>query len=73
MRGVTGRRAIALALACARSRPGLHTVWAVVADANVASRRVLEINQFQMVGTRGADERGDRALLYELKLDAPAA
>jgi len=66
-RGV-GRRAIALALTWARVRPELRTVWAVVADANLASRRVLEVNQFRLVGERGIDERGDRALLYEVDI-----
>jgi RimJ/RimL family protein N-acetyltransferase len=68
-----GRRAIALALGWARDHPGLRTVWAVVAEANLASQRVLEINQFRMVGSRGIDERGDLALLYELELHAAAA
>jgi ribosomal-protein-serine acetyltransferase len=69
-RGV-GRQAIALALTWARTQPGLRVVWAVVADANLASRRVLEVNHFQLVGERGIDERGDVALLYELELHAP--
>src|SRR5215831_9514491 len=68
-----GRRAIALALSWARDHPGLRTVWAVVAEANLASQRVLEINQFRKVGTRGIDERGDSTLLFELELQAPAA
>ena len=68
-----GRRAIALALTWARNHPGLRTIWAVVADANLASRRVLEVNQFQLVGARGTDERGDLALLYELELHSPTA
>ena len=65
-----GRQAIEQLLAWARMRPALHVLWAVVADANVASRRVLEINGFRLVEARGADERGDRALIYELELDA---
>jgi RimJ/RimL family protein N-acetyltransferase len=71
-RGV-GRRAIALAVARARAMPGLRVVWAAVAEANRASRRVLEANQFRLVGTRGMDERGDTALRYELDLREPAA
>lgn len=66
-RGI-GRQAIALALAWARTRPSLRVVWAVVAEANQASRRVLELNQFKPVGSRGVDERGDVALLYEREL-----
>ncbi len=58
-----GRGAVALALAWARTKPGLRTVWALVADANLASRRVLEINGF----------RGDAALLYEVELHPTAA
>ena len=71
-RGI-GRRAIELALAWARTRPGLRVICAVVADANLASRRVLEINRFRLVGTRGVDERGDTALLYEVELNSQAA
>lgn len=66
-RGI-GRRAIALALAWARTWPGLRIVWAVVGDANLASRRVLDVNHFRLVGSRGIDERGDIALVYELEL-----
>ena len=66
-RGI-GRRAVALALEWARAQPQLRLVWAVAADANLASRRVLEVNQFQFVGSRRVDERGDVALLYELEL-----
>ena len=68
-----GRRAIALSLSWARDHPGLRTVWAVVAEPNLASQRVLEINQFRKVDTRGIDERGDLVLLYEFELHAPAA
>ena len=68
-----GRRAIELALTWARARRSLRVIWAVVADANLASRRVLEANQFQLVGSRGIDERGDLALLYELELHRPSA
>jgi hypothetical protein len=52
----------------ARRRPALRTIWAVVAEPNRASRRVLEVNGFRLVGTRGVDERGDAALIYELEL-----
>ena len=68
-----GRRAIALALDWARTQAALRLVWAVVAEANVASRRVLELNRFRLVGSRGVDERGDNALLYELELQPAAA
>ena len=68
-----GRRAVSLALAWARTLPGLRIVWAVVADANLPSRRVLEVNGFRHVGTRGTDERGDTALLYEVELHPTAA
>lgn len=71
-RGI-GRRAIELVLAWARTRPGLRVIWAVVADANVASRRVLEVNRFRLVSSHGVDERGDTALLYEVELNSLAA
>ena len=68
-----GRQAIALALDWARAQPRLHFVWAVVAEANLPSRRVLEANRFHLIGARGTDERGDLALLYELELRSAAA
>ena len=70
-RGI-GRQAVEQAIAWARTQPQLRVVWAVVADANVASRRVLAVNHFRLVATRGIDERGDAALIYELDLH-PAA
>jgi RimJ/RimL family protein N-acetyltransferase len=66
-RGI-GRRAVGLALDWARAQGRLRVVWAVVADANLASRRVLEVNGFRLVGTQGVDERGDTELLYERDL-----
>ncbi|HEX4684986.1 MAG TPA: GNAT family N-acetyltransferase [Gemmatimonadaceae bacterium] len=66
-RGI-GRQAIALALDWARAQPHILVVWAVAADANLPSRRVLEANHFHFVGSGGVDERGDLALLYELEL-----
>lgn len=71
-RGI-GRRAVELALAWVRTRPRIRVIWAVVAEANLASRRVLEVNRFRLVDTRGVDERGDMELLYEVDLDATAA
>ena len=68
-----GRQAVSRALAWARTKPDLRIVWAVVADANRASRRVLEVNGFRLVGTRGIDERGDIGLLYEVELHPTAA
>lgn len=67
-----GRRAVGLALDWARTQHDIETVWAIVAEGNLASRRVLEVNGFRHVGTRGFDERGDRALLYEVSLDPGA-
>ena len=68
-----GRQAIALALDWARGHTGVRVVWAVVADGNGPSRRVLELNRFRLVGSRGLDERSDNALLYELDLRPAAA
>jgi RimJ/RimL family protein N-acetyltransferase len=70
---VIGRQAVAFALDWAQARTTVSVVWAVVADANLASRRVLEANRFSLVGPRGADERNDLALLYELELRPPVA
>src|SRR5215510_9466224 len=66
-RGV-GRQAVEWVIAWARTQPRLHVLWAVVAEVNAASRRVLEVNHCRLVATRGIDERGDLALLYELDL-----
>lgn len=71
-RGI-GRRAIAQALAWAREQSTIQIVWALVAEANVPSRRVLEANAFRAVGARGTDERGDTQLVYELDLRTPTA
>jgi RimJ/RimL family protein N-acetyltransferase len=71
-RGI-GRQAIALALDWARWQPAFRLIWAVVAEPNRASRRVLEVNGFRLVGPRGVDERGDTALIYELDLLALSA
>lgn len=71
-RGI-GRHAVERALAWARTQPDLYTVWAVVADVNLASRRVLDLNGFRRTDVRGIDERGDTALIYELDLRGPSA
>ncbi len=67
-----GRQAIALAIARAQTQPAFKVAWAVVADANRASRRVLEVNGFRLIGARGLDERGDTALLYERTMKTPS-
>jgi len=46
---------------------------AIVADANVASGRVLEVDGFHVAETRGRDERGDELLIYELELRPSSA
>jgi ribosomal-protein-serine acetyltransferase len=63
-----GRRAIKQALAWARRETRIRIIWALVAEANVPSRRVLEANGFRAVDSREVDERGDRPLVYELEL-----
>ena len=63
-----GRKAVEQVVAWARGQEKLATLWAVVAEANAPSRRVLEINGFRQVGTRPMDERGDVQLVYELEL-----
>lgn len=66
-----GRQAVAHVIAWARRQENIATLWALVAEANVASRRVLEINGFREVERRGWDERGDLQLVYELPLGSP--
>jgi len=63
-----GRQAIDQVVAWARNNTAIATLWAIVADANVASRRVLEVNGFRSAEMRGRDERGDLQLIYELEL-----
>ena len=66
-RGV-GRQAVGEVVTWARGQTNVTILWALVAEANIASRRVLEINGFREVGARDTDERGDRPLVYELEL-----
>ena len=66
-----GTRAIAEALDWARGQSRIHVVWALVAETNDRSRRVLESNGFRVVGTRERDERGDVPLVYDTELCAP--
>ena len=69
-----GRQAVEHVVTWARGQGDIATLWALVADANLPSRRVLEVNGFREVGSRGTDERGDRQLVYELELGSrPAA
>ena len=65
-----GRQALAAIIQLARGRLDITTLWAVVADANVPSRRILEVNGFHETDSRGRDERGDLALIYELDVRA---
>ena len=68
-RGI-GRRAIAHALDWAREHSTIQIAWAIVAEQNEPSRRVLEANGLRVAGARGVDERGDTQLIYELNLRA---
>jgi ribosomal-protein-serine acetyltransferase len=68
--GGLGTRAVADAVAWAHTQSRLRVIWALVADTNERSRRVLETNGFCVAGTRERDERGDVPLVYELELRA---
>jgi RimJ/RimL family protein N-acetyltransferase len=68
-----GKRAVGQALAWARDRLRPRVIWALVAEANTPSRRVLEANGFHVAGAREVDERGDVPLVYEVELDMDAA
>lgn len=64
-----GTRAIRDALDWARAETQIDMVWAIVAEPNAASRRVLERNGFRLA--RVADDKsvsGDQQLIYELSL-----
>jgi RimJ/RimL family protein N-acetyltransferase len=65
-----GTRAVAEALDWARGQSRLQVIWALVAETNEHSRRVLEANGFRVIGTREQDERGDVPLVYEVELRA---
>jgi ribosomal-protein-serine acetyltransferase len=73
----TGRgvatRAVEQVLGWARTQTGIRLVWALVAEANERSRRVVESNGFRVAGVRERDERGDVPLVYELEVRAPTA
>ena len=64
----TGRgvatRAVAQTLDWARAHSDIRVVWALVAEANVASRRVLEANGFRLTETRQLPALG-RHQVYE--------
>ena len=66
-RGVA-RQAVADVLTWARFNTGIRVVWALVAETNAGSRRVVEANGFTVVGRRERDERGDVPLIYETEL-----
>jgi RimJ/RimL family protein N-acetyltransferase len=68
-----GRRAVEQVVAWVRARGDVTTIWALVAEANLASRRILELNDFRVASTGGPDERGDVVLTYELRLPARPA
>jgi RimJ/RimL family protein N-acetyltransferase len=64
-----GTRAVREAIEWGRKEPRIGTVWAVVAEPNRASQRVLERNGFQ--ATHFSTEpsvAGDRQWIYELPL-----
>jgi RimJ/RimL family protein N-acetyltransferase len=59
------RRSVEDVLGWARKNTLIDVVWAVVAEENGPSRRVLEANAFTLVRQCPIDERGDRPLIYE--------
>ena len=65
-----GTRAVAEVLLWARRQSRLRVIWALVAEGNRPSRRVLEGNGFTVVDRRAPDERGDVPLVYEVELRA---
>jgi RimJ/RimL family protein N-acetyltransferase len=71
-RGVASR-SVAQALSWARADPRIQVVWAMVAEGNAASRRVVEKHGFSIAGRRPLDERGDVPLIYETSLRRPPA
>jgi len=68
-RGI-GKQAIRDALSWARRHTDIRLVWAIVAEPNVMSRRVLEANGFQVARKTAESHTGDPQLIYELALGA---
>lgn len=70
----TGRglatRAVRDALAWAQANPQIKLVWAIVAEPNAASRRVLEANRFHISRNSEPGFAGDPQLIYERPLNA---
>jgi RimJ/RimL family protein N-acetyltransferase len=63
-----GTSAVGDALSWARTNTQLALVWAIVAEAKVPSRRVLEANRFCSVRVDKHNISGDPQLIYELSL-----
>jgi len=68
---VVATRSVTDVLRWAQQETGIRIVWAVVAESNIASQRVLEANGFRRVGARDIDSRGDVPLQYEVELHPP--
>ena len=64
-RGI-GTGAIREATTWARGHLDVDTIWAIVAEPNAASRRVLESNGFCRARDTEPSHYGDRQLIYEL-------
>ena len=61
-----GTAAIREATSWARGHLDVDTIWAIVAEPNAASRRVLESNGFCRARDTEPSHYGDRQLIYEL-------
>lgn len=61
-----GTAAIREAIGWARDHLDVDTIWAVVAEPNAASRRVLESNGFHRARDAEPSHRGDRQIIYQL-------
>ena len=61
-----GTSAVGDALSWASTNTQLALVWAIVAEANVPSRRVLEANGFCSVRSAEPNVSGDSQVIYEL-------
>jgi len=65
-----GTAAIREATRWAQAHLQLNTIWAVVAEPNAASRRVLELNEFHRVRDAEPSHYGDRQMIYERQVRA---
>jgi RimJ/RimL family protein N-acetyltransferase len=64
-RGVA-TQAVAQVLDWARNHTNIGVIWALIAEENLGSRRVVEANGFHVAGTREPPASTEKLLIYEI-------